>query len=97
MRQNQQRLETIRRERTDAQHDLERLRAQVHNLSDEISNLERQRETTNRIVNELDRQILQLSESIDRITADLILAQDALAEKRAVLQRRIVDIYKSPN
>lgn len=94
MRQNRQRLETIRRERTDAQHDLERLRAQVHNLSDEISNLERQRETTNRIVNELDRQILQLSESIDRITADLILAQDALAEKRAVLQRRIVDIYK---
>jgi septal ring factor EnvC (AmiA/AmiB activator) len=94
MRQNQQRLETIRRERTEAQQDLERLRTQAHNLSDEIANLEHQRETTNRIVNELDRQILQLSESIDRITADLILAQDALAEKRAVLQRRIVDIYK---
>jgi murein hydrolase activator len=94
MRQNQQRLETIRRERTQAQQDLERLRAQVHDLSDEIGNLERQRETTNRIVNELDRQVLELSGEIDRITADLILAQDALDEKRAVLQRRLVDIYK---
>jgi murein hydrolase activator len=94
MRQNQQRLETIRRERAQAQQELRRLSDQVHDLSDEITNLERQRETTNRIVNELDRQILQLSESIDRITADLILAQDALDEKRAVLQRRLVDIYK---
>jgi uncharacterized protein (DUF3084 family) len=55
MRDNQQRLENIRRERTQAQQDLERLRAQVHNLADELSNLERQRETTNRIVNERDR------------------------------------------
>jgi septal ring factor EnvC (AmiA/AmiB activator) len=94
MRQNQQRLETIRRERTEAQRELRRLSEQVHDLSDELNNLERQRETTNRIVNELDRQILELSESIDRITADLILAQDALDEKRAVLQRRLVDIYK---
>lgn len=94
MRENQQRLESIRRERTQAQQNLQRLRAQVHDLSDEISNLEHQRETTNRIVNELDRQILELGESIDRITADLILAEDALDEKRAVLQRRIVDIYK---
>jgi septal ring factor EnvC (AmiA/AmiB activator) len=94
MRDNQQRLENIRRERTQAQQDLERLRAQVHNLADELSNLERQRETTNRIVNELDRQIVQLSGGIDHITVDLILAQDALEEKRAVLERRLVDIYK---
>ena len=94
MRDNQQRLENIRRERSQAQQDLERLRAQVHDLADELSNLERQRETTNRLVNELERQIVQLSGAIDRITVDLILAQDALDEKRAVLQRRLVDIYK---
>ncbi len=94
MRDNQQRLENIRRERSQAQRDLERLRAQVHDLADEITNLERQRETTNRIVNELDRQIVQLSSAIDRISIDLVLAQDALAEKHAVLERRLVDIYK---
>ena len=94
MRDNQQRLENIRRERTQAQQDLDRLRTQAHNLSDEIANLERQRETTNRIVNELDRQIVELSNAIDRISIDLVLAQDALDEKRAVLERRMVDIYK---
>jgi murein hydrolase activator len=94
MRDNQQRLESIRRERSEAQQQLERLRAQAHSLADELTNLEHQRETTNRIVNELDRQVLELSGSIDQTTADLLLAQDALAEKRAVLQRRLVDIYK---
>ena len=94
MRDNQQRLENIRRERNETQADLERLRVQVHSLADELANLEHQRETTNRIVNELDRQILQLSGGIDNITVDLVLAQDALDEKRAVLERRLVDIYK---
>lgn len=94
MRNNQQRLDSIRKERNQTQADLERLRAQVHTLADELANLEHQRETTNRIVNELDRQILQLSGGIDHITVDLVLAQDALDEKRAVLERRLVDIYK---
>lgn len=94
MRNNQQRLDSIRKERNETQADLERLRAQVHSLADELANLEHQRETTNRIVNELDRQILQLSGGIDHITVDLVMAQDALDEKRAVLERRLVDIYK---
>ena len=94
LRDNQQRLEGIRRERSDVEQELERLRSQVHSLSDEIANLERQKETTNRIVNELDRQINGLSDQIDKTTVDLLLAQNALAEKRAVLERRLVDIYK---
>src|SRR5438034_7455477 len=94
LRDNQQRLEGIRRERSDVEQQLERLRTQVHSLSDELANIERQTETNNRIVNELDRQIYALSDQIDRTTVDLLLAQDALAEKRAVLDRRLVDIYK---
>src|SRR5438093_1776225 len=94
LRDNQQRLESIRRERSDVEQELERLRTQVHSLSDELANIERQKETTNRIVNELDRQIYALSDQIDRTTIDLLLAQDALEEKRAVAERRIVDISK---
>src|SRR5438105_11282491 len=94
LRDNQQRLESIRRERTQVEQELERLRTQVHSLSDELANIERQKESTNRIVNELDRQINGLSDQIDRTTVDLLLAQDALEEKRAVLERRLVDIYK---
>jgi murein hydrolase activator len=91
---NQRRLEDIRRERSQVEQELERLRTQVHSLSDELSNIERQKQTTNRIVNELDRQIGGLSSQIDHTTVDLLLSQDALEEKRAVLERRLVDIYK---
>ncbi|PYP09179.1 MAG: hypothetical protein DMD59_09715, partial [Gemmatimonadetes bacterium] len=35
-----------------------------------------------------------LGGQIDQITVDLLIAQDALLEKRAVLERRLVDIYK---
>src|SRR4029077_5666412 len=94
LRDNQQRLEGIRRERSDVEQELERLRTQAHSLADDLANIERQKETTNRIVNELDRQIAGLSDQIDRTTVDLLLAQNALAEKRAVLERRLVDIYK---
>ena len=94
MRDNQRRLEDIRRERSAVEQELERLRTQAHSISDELSNLERQKETTNRMVNELDRQISGLSVQVDQMTVDLILAEDALAEKRAVLERRLVDITK---
>ncbi len=94
MQENQQRLEGIKRERSEVEQELERLRTQAHSLSDEIANIEQQKQSTNRIVNELDRQITGLGSQIDQITVDLLIAQDALLEKRAVLERRLVDIYK---
>ena len=66
----------------------------MHDVNDELTNLERQRESTHRIVNEIERQIGGLASQLDRSSAELILAQDNLAERRAVLERRLVDIYK---
>lgn len=94
MQDNQRRLEGIRRERSEVEQELARLRTQAHSLADEITNIEQQKSSTNRIVNELDRQITGLGSQIDQITVDLLIAQDALLEKRAVLERRLVDIYK---
>src|SRR2546425_10856754 len=94
MQDNQRRLEGIKRERSEVEQELSRLRTQAHSLSDEIANIESQKQSTNRIVNELDRQITGLGAQIDQITLDLLIAQDALLEKRAVLERRLVDIYK---
>ncbi|HEX9703936.1 MAG TPA: peptidoglycan DD-metalloendopeptidase family protein [Gemmatimonadales bacterium] len=94
LRESQTRLENIRRERSTVEQELERLRTQVHSLSDELANLDRQKQSTTRIVNELDRQIGGLTRQIDHITVDLLLAEDALQEKKAVAERRIVDIYK---
>src|SRR5258705_11015840 len=94
MQDNQHRLEGIRRERSEVEQELARLRTAAHSLSDELANIDRQKQSTNRIVNELDRQIAGLGQQIDQITVDLLLAQDALLEKRAVLERRLVDIHK---
>ena len=92
--QSRRRLEEIRRERDRLQEQQQRLQGQVHDVNDELSNLERQRESTQKIVDEIERQIGGLSGQLDRTSAELILAEDNLAERRAVLERRLVDIYK---
>jgi septal ring factor EnvC (AmiA/AmiB activator) len=91
---SRRRLEEIRAERDRLEQQQRKLQGQVHDVNDELSNLERQRESTHRIVNEIERQIGGLASQLDRSSAELILAQDNLAERRAVLERRLVDIYK---
>src|ERR687894_2725786 len=92
--ESRRRLEEIRAERDRLELQRRRLQGQVHDVNDELSNLERQRESTHRIVNEIERQIGGLASQLDRVSAELILAEDNLAERRAVLERRLVDIYK---
>ena len=91
---SRRRLQEIRRERDRLQQQQERLQGQVHDVNDELHNLERQRESTQKIVDEIERQIGGLSGQLDRTSAELILAEDNLSERRAVLERRLVDIYK---
>lgn len=91
---SRKRLEEIRKERDRLEQQQQRLQGQVHDVHDELTNLERQRESTGRIVNEIERQISGLSGQLDRTSAELILAEDNLAERRAVLERRLVEIYQ---
>ncbi len=91
---SRRRLEEVRRQREQLEQERVRLQSQVHDLGEELDNIERQRQSTNRIVNELETQIGGLNSHIDRASADLALAQDNLAEKRAVLERRLSEIYK---
>lgn len=92
--QNRQRIEEIRQERARLQREQQRLQGQAHTLDQELANIENQKETTRRIVNELERQIGTLNGEVDSVSSSLVLAQDNLADKRAVLSRRLVDIYK---
>ena len=92
--ESRRRLEEIKKEREQLQADRSQLQGQVHDLNQELDNIERQRQATNRLVNELDTQISGLNSQVDRVTAGLLLAQDNLAERRAVLGRRLADIYK---
>ncbi len=94
LQESRRRLEEIRLERERLARQQQRLQGQAHDVADELDNLERQRQSTSRIVNEIERQISGLVSQVDRSTAELVLAQDNLAERRAVLERRLVDIYK---
>jgi len=94
IRENQERLDSIRNERRRLEEELARLRGRERNLATEISNLDRQKSATARLVNELDRQLGDLDTQLDSVTLDLLITQDALAEKRAVRERRIVEVYK---
>lgn len=92
--ENQARLDSIRGERERLEDELTRLRGRLRNISSELTNIEQQKRATTRLVNELDRQMLTLTTQLDTITLDLLLAQDALQEKRAIRERRVVEIYK---
>lgn len=92
--ESRRKLEEVRRERQRLEEERIRLQGQVQNLGAELENLERQRQSTNRIVNALEEQIAGLNSQVDRAGADLVLVQDNLAEKRAVLSRRLTEIYK---
>ena len=92
--QSRKRIEEIRAERERLERQQSRLQGQLQDVTTELRNLERQRDITNRLVNEIERQINGLGTQLDQSSAELILAQDNLVERRAVLNRRLVDIYK---
>jgi septal ring factor EnvC (AmiA/AmiB activator) len=73
---------------------MDRLRGRVRTLTADVENIERQVDITGRIVGELDLQISAMGSQIDRTTAELIVTEDALAEKRAILQHRLTEIHK---
>ena len=94
IRSNQARLDSIRRERQELENELQALRGRARDITSEIRNIEQQKNLTNRVVNELDRQMASMTSQLDTITMDLLLAQDALVETDAVLERRLAQIYK---
>ncbi len=91
---SRRRLDSIKVARQRLQQEQERLATQVKDVNAELSNIEAQRQTTYRIINEIDNQIAGLNSQVDRVSAELLLAEDNLSERRAVLERRLVDIYK---
>ena len=94
IRENQTRLDSIRQEREDLEAQQQRLLGQARNISSDIANLNRQQTSTRGIVNELDRQLGTLNSQLDTLTLELILVEDAVAEKEAILERRAVAIHK---
>jgi septal ring factor EnvC (AmiA/AmiB activator) len=87
-------LERIRRERTQLEQRMANLQGNVHDLSEELANLDRQRLATEKVLATLDRQIASINDVVSQTNGQMESAETELAQRKATLQRRLVDIYK---
>jgi murein hydrolase activator len=94
LRAQQEELARIRRDREELQRRMRSLQSKVHDISEEVTNIDRQHDATVRVVRSLDQQLTTLNGEVEHTTANLVRAQDEVQVKRAVLQRRLVEIYK---
>ncbi|HEX6537118.1 MAG TPA: peptidoglycan DD-metalloendopeptidase family protein [Gemmatimonadaceae bacterium] len=94
LRAERKHLEELRSEREELERKRAALQSTVHDLSEEVRNLDRQADMTARVVQSLDTQLAAINSEVETTTADLIRAQDELTYKKATLRQRLVDIYK---
>ena len=94
IRTQREELERIRRERADLERRMANLQGDVHELAEELVNLDRQRAATEKMLATLDRQMASINGVVQETTDRMTTAETELAQRRATLQRRLVEIYK---
>jgi len=94
IRDSQDRLEQIRREKQQLASEYGDLRGQVHTFGEEIANIERQIGSSLEALDELDLQIQAYALQVDETTRDLLRTHDQLVLRRTELQARLREIYK---
>lgn len=87
-------LEDIRQERERLTRQQQAIEGQVSDVGAQLRNLEKRKDATTALVNGIEQEISTLGSQLERTTAELTLTQDNLADRRAVLRRRLADIYK---
>ncbi|HEX5436822.1 MAG TPA: peptidoglycan DD-metalloendopeptidase family protein [Gemmatimonadaceae bacterium] len=87
-------LDQLRAQRDSLQQRMSRIQGDVHDLSEEMANLDRQADVTARVVQSLDAQLGVIGDQIDSTTTSLVRAEDELTVKRATLRHRVREIYK---
>lgn len=87
-------LDRIRRERADLERRMANLQGNVHDLAEELVNLDRQRTATERMLAALDRQMNSINGVVQETSDRMSTAETELVQRRATLQRRLVEIYK---
>ncbi|MFL5563548.1 MAG: murein hydrolase activator EnvC family protein [Gemmatimonadaceae bacterium] len=87
-------LERIRAERDELERKMSGLQNTAHELRDEVNLLDKQHDATARMVKSLDQQLVAITDEVQTTTTDLQKSEREAAIKRAVLQRRLIEIYK---
>ncbi len=94
LRDNREELARIRQERDALQARMNKLQSSAHSITDELHNINRQHDVTQRAVSSLDTQLVYISDEVKQTTSNLVRAQDEAATKRAILRHRLIEIYK---
>jgi septal ring factor EnvC (AmiA/AmiB activator) len=84
----------IRAERDELEKKMSGLQNTAHELTDEVKLLDKQHDATARMVKSLDNQLVAITDEVKSTTASLSSSEREAAMKRAVLQRRVIEIYK---
>ena len=87
-------LARIRAERDELEKKMNGLQNTAHELRDEVNLLDRQNDATARMVTSLDNQLVAITDEVTTTTTDLQASEREAIIKRAVLQRRLIEIYK---
>lgn len=94
LRDNREELARIRKERDALQAKMDKLQSSAHSITDELHNINRQHDVTQRAVSSLDNQLVYINDEVKQTSGNLVRAQDEATTKRAVLRHRLIEIYK---
>ncbi|MEQ1690239.1 MAG: peptidoglycan DD-metalloendopeptidase family protein [Gemmatimonas sp.] len=94
LRQQQDELDKLRRERASLESRMQQLQRNARSLAEEVTNLEQQRATTARLVLALDAQLITITREVAEASTGLVKAEQEIVKKQTALQRRMVEIYK---
>lgn len=92
--ESQRRLEAIRDERARLQAEMEQIRGRVRDASSELRNIEQQLSASRSVLAEVDFQSGVTAAQVQETTAELLRTREEMREGKAVLHRRVRDIYK---
>jgi peptidoglycan hydrolase CwlO-like protein len=93
--ESQRRLEEIRTERARLERDMEDVRIRVRDASVDLANVERRLSASRSVLAEIQFQSDAVAEQVQRTTVELLQTRERMAEGKAILSRRLRDIYKT--
>lgn len=94
LRAQQDTLLRIRREREELERRQAQLQSTAHDLSEEMSNLDRRADATARLINAIDAQLSMIATEVNTASRRVSIAEHELTDKRSVLRERLIEIYK---
>jgi septal ring factor EnvC (AmiA/AmiB activator) len=87
-------LDKIRQERADLERRAVELQSTVHDLNEEVANLDQRAAATARLVQALDAQLSTITRAVDSTSSKVTRAERELTQKKTALHDRLVAIYK---